>query len=364
MKSKLSTLQLLALFTIVLTIFSCSNKRSGKPRILVFSKTAGYHHESIADGNVAIAKLGSENNFEVDTTTDANMFQEDTLKNYAAVVFLSTTGDVLDNLQEAAFERYIQAGGGYMGIHAAADCEYDWGWYGRLVGAYFLSHPGINDTFPNIQPGVLHVVDADNKATKDLPKEWKRTDEFYSFKKISKDIHVLLNIDEKSYHGGVNGDNHPMAWYHDYDGGRAFYTDLGHTNESYTETLYLKHILGGIEYAIGDNKELDYSKATTQIPPEDNRFTKTTLVQGEFFEPTEMTILPNLDIMVLQRRGEIMLYKNDTKTVKQVGFFDVYYKTLHTPGVNAEEGMLGFLKIRTLQKTTGYIFITALRTLP
>ncbi|MEP7252310.1 MAG: ThuA domain-containing protein, partial [Ginsengibacter sp.] len=344
MKYSNVAVKFLAFVFVTSTMFSCSNKESGKPKILVFSKTVGYHHESIADGNVAIAKLGSENNFDVDTTTDANMFQEDTLKKYAAVVFLSTTGDVLNNFQEAAFERYIQAGGGYMGIHAAADCEYDWGWYGRLVGAYFISHPGINDTFPNIQPGVLHVVDANSKATQDLPKEWKRTDEFYSFKKISKDIHVLINIDEKTYHGGVNGDNHPMAWYHDYDGGRAFYTNLGHTKESYTEPLYLKHILGGIEYAMGDNKELDYSKATTQIPPEDNRFTKTSLVQGEFFEPTEMTILPNFDIMVIQRRGEIMLYKHDTKTVKQVGFFDVYYKTLHTPGVNAEEGMLGLSK--------------------
>ncbi|MEP7229555.1 MAG: ThuA domain-containing protein [Ginsengibacter sp.] len=337
-------IKLLAFFLIIVIGFSCSNERPGNPRILVFSKTSGYHHESIAEGNIAIEKLGSENKFDVDTTTNADMFNEDTLKKYAAVVFLSTTGDVLDSRQEAAFERYIQAGGGFMGIHAAADCEYDWGWYGRLVGAYFLSHPGINDTFPNIQPGVLHVIDANSKATQDLPKEWKRTDEFYSFKKISKDIHVLLNIDEKSYHGGVNGDNHPMAWYHDYDGGRAFYTNLGHTKESYAEPLYLKHILGGIEYAIGDNKELDYSKSTTQIPPEDNRFTKTSLVQGEFFEPTEMTILPNFDIMVIQRRGEIMLYKHDTKKVKQVGFFDVYYKTLHTPGVNAEEGMLGLSK--------------------
>ncbi|MEP6583299.1 MAG: ThuA domain-containing protein [Ginsengibacter sp.] len=343
MKPKLLILKSFILLSIAMLMFSCSTKKSGKPRILVFSKTAGYHHESIADGNVAITKLGSQNNFDVDTTTDASMFNEDSLKNYAAVVFLSTTGNVLDNFQEAAFERYIQAGGGYMGIHAAADCEYDWGWYGRLVGAYFLSHPGIHDTFPNIQPGVLHVLDQDNPATKDLPKEWKRTDEFYSFKKISKDIKVLINIDEKTYHGGANGDNHPMAWYHDYDGGRAFYTNLGHTKESFTEEPYLKHILGGIQYAIGDNKTLDYAKAKTQIPPEDNRFTKTVLVQGEFYEPTEMTILPNFDILVLQRRGEIMLYKNDTKKVKQAGFLNAYFKTT-TPGVNAEEGMLGLAK--------------------
>lgn len=342
MKYSFAILKSMIFFTIVLLAFSCS-KREGKPRILVFSKTAGYHHESIAQGNAAIEKLGSENNFDVDTTTDAAMFDDDSLKNYAAVVFLSTTGDVLNSYQEASFERYIQAGGGYMGIHAAADCEYDWGWYGRLVGAYFLDHPGINDTFPNVQPGILYVIDKNNDAVKHLPAQWKRTDEFYSFKKMNKDVHVLMTIDEKSYHGGKNGDNHPMTWYHDYDGGRAFYTELGHTKESFSEDNYLKLILGGIKYALGDNKDLDYSKVKTQLPPEDNRFTKTQLSQGEFFEPTEMTILPNLDIMIIQRRGEIMLYKNDTKKVKQVGFFNVYYKA-SAPGVNAEEGMLGLCK--------------------
>ena len=328
---------------IVLLLFSCSNKRAGKPKVLVFSKTMGYHHESIADGNLALIKLGVQNNFDVDTTTNANMFTEDSLKKYAAVLFLSTTGDVLNNLQEAAFERYIQAGGGFMGIHAATDCEYDWGWYGRMTGAYFLDHPGINDTFPNIQEGVINVVDKNNAATKHLPAQWKRTDEYYSFKKLSKDVNVLITIDEKSYHGGKNGDNHPMAWFHNYDGGRAFYTELGHTKESFADELYLKHILGGIQYAIGENKQLKYSNVKTQIPPEDNRFTKTQLAQGDFFEPTEMTILPNFDIMVLQRRGEIMLYKKETQKVKQAGFLNVYFKT-SVPGVNAEEGMLGLAK--------------------
>ncbi|MCW3091824.1 MAG: hypothetical protein JWP81_2893 [Ferruginibacter sp.] len=336
-------LKYLIVLSIVFLAFSCSHKRSGNPRILVFSKTAGYHHESIADGNTAIQKLGSQHEFGVDTTTDASMFNEDTLKKYAAVVFLSPTGDVLDYRQEAAFERYIQAGGGYVGVHAATDCEYDWGWYGRLAGAYFLDHPGINDTFPNIQEGVLNVVDTNNAATTHLPLQWKRTDEYYSFKKIAKDLHVLMTIDERTYHGGKNGNNHPIAWYHEYDGGRAFYTELGHTAASFSEGPYLTHLLGGIQYAIGENKELDYGKAKAQIPPEDNRFSKTQLAQGDFYEPTEMTVLPNLDIMVIQRRGEILLYKQDTKKVKQVGFFDVYYKT-STPGVNAEEGMLGLAK--------------------
>ncbi len=115
--------------------------RPTQPKILVFTKTAGFHHESIAVGVPAIIKLGLENGFTVDTTSNASYFQEDTLKKYSAVVFLSTTGHLLNNYQEADFERYIQAGGGYAGVHAAADAEYDWGWYGRLVGGYFNGHP-------------------------------------------------------------------------------------------------------------------------------------------------------------------------------------------------------------------------------
>jgi cytochrome c len=323
---------------------SCSNKREEKTRVLVFCLTKGYHHESITDGIAAIQKLGKENNFDVDTTTNPDMFVDSTLKDYSAVIFLSTTGDVLNYRQEAAFERYIQAGGGYVGVHAAADCEYDWGWYGRLAGAYFYDHPGIHDTAHNVQEGVLNVIDQSNNATKDLPKQWKRTDEFYSFKKFdSADVHVLMTIDENSYHGGKRMGYHPMTWYHEYDGGRAFYTALGHTKESYTDSEYLKLLLGGIEYAIGDNLKLNYSKAKTEMPPDEDRFIKTQLVQGQFFEPTEMTILPNLDVLIVQRRGEVLLYKNDTKQMKPAGYLKVYWHA-NTPGVNAEEGLMGLSK--------------------
>lgn len=317
--------------------FSCSHKRSEKPRVLVFTLTKGFHHESIPEGIAAIQKLGSENNFDVDTTTDPQMFNDSTLKKYSAVIFLNTTGDVLDYRQEAAFERYIQAGGGFVGVHSATDTEYDWGWYGRLVGAYFNGHP-----VP--QQAKFIIRDRSHPSTKFFTDTvWQRTDELYNFKKINPDLHVLVTIDENSYKGGTNGAVHPMAWYHEYDGGRAFYTEMGHTKESYTEPNYLKHLLGGIQYAMGDNLELDYSKAKTQLPPDEDRFTKTPLVQGEFFEPTEMTILPNLDILVAQRRGELMLYKNETKKLKQAGLLNVYWHT-HTPGVNAEEGFMGLCK--------------------
>lgn len=331
------------IISVVCLYFSCSNKRNEKPRVLVFSLTKGFHHESIPDGIAAIQKLGQENNFDVDTTTNPEMFNDSTLKNYSAVIFLCTTGDVLDYRQEAAFERYIQAGGGYVGVHSATDTEYDWGWYGRLAGGYFYDHPGIHDTAHNVQEGIFNVVDQTNISTKHLSKQWKRTDEFYSFKKLDSNLHVLITIDESSYHGGKRMGNHPMAWYHDYDGGRAFYTALGHTKESYTEPDYLKHLLGGIQYAIGDNLKLDYSKTKTELPPDEDRFTKTVFVQGEFFEPTEMTVLPNLDILVVQRRGEVMFYKNNTKQLKQVGLLNVYWHT-HTPGVNAEEGLMGLSK--------------------
>src|SRR6185503_20260002 len=133
--------------------------------------------------------------------------------------------------------------------------------------------------------------------------------------------------------------DHPMAWYHDYDGGRAFYTEFGHTEASYTDSSYLKHILGGIDYVIKKNKK-DYSKVKTQFPPDEKQFTKTELSVGEFFEPTEMTILPNLDVLVVQRRGEILLYKNGSKKLVDAGKLNVYWKTLHDTTVNAEEGLL------------------------
>ncbi|WP_216368597.1 ThuA domain-containing protein [Limnovirga soli] len=330
-------LMLLLLIAIVVISISCNSKRSDKPRVLVFSKTMGFRHSSIPNGKVAIMKMGAENGFDVDTTENADVFNEDSLKKYATVIFLSTTGDVLDYKQEAAFERYIQAGGGFVGVHAATDTEYDWGWYGRLVGGYFNGHP-------HQQEARFIIKDKSFGATSFFTDSvWKRKDELYNFKKLSPDIHVVLTIDETSYEGGTNGAFHPMSWYQEFDGGRAFYTELGHTEESYTEVNYLKHLLGGIQYAIGENRVGDYTKVKTQLPPDEDRFTKTQLSQGEFYEPTEMTILPNLDILVIQRRGEIMLYKNDSKKVKQAGFLNVYFKTKES-GVNAEEGLLGLAK--------------------
>ncbi len=346
---------ILILMISVVGLWSCKNKRSTDPKVLIFSKTAGFHHASIPSGIAAIQKLGAENGFSVDTTTNSESFTEENLQQYSTVIFLSTTADVLNHYQEAEFERYIQAGGGFVGIHAAADTEYEWGWYNRLVGGYFADHPGINDPNPNVQPGKITVVDASNASTSFLPNPWERTDEWYSYKKMNPEVKVLLTLDENSYQGGMDMGEHPIAWYHDYDGGRAFYTGGGHTDESFSEELFLKHLLAGIQYAIGDNLELDFSKAKTKHVPDENRFTKTTLSLGEFTEPTEMTILPNLDILVAQRRGEILLYDTKTEALKEVAKLDVYWKT-EVKGVNAEEGLMGIQKDPNFAQN-GHVFV-------
>ena len=278
-------------------------KSQKPPRVLLFTKTKGWYHTSIPSGIAALQKLGKENGFLVDTTKNADYFTEDSLKNYSTVIFLSTTLNVLNADQQVQFERYIQSGGGYVGIHAAADTEYDWPWYNRLVGAYFLSHPNNS----NVRKATIEVLDSTHISTIGLPKRWERTDEWYNYKNIQGDLKVLAKLDEETYEGGENGDNHPIAWYHEFDGGRAFYTGGGHTDESFSEPLFLKHLLGGIQYAIGTNNTLDYSKAYGVKKPEDNRFNKTVL-SNDLNEPMELAISPDGRVFFIERAGNFYVY--------------------------------------------------------
>jgi type 1 glutamine amidotransferase len=214
-------------------------------QVLVFSRTKGFRHGSIPDGIAAVKALGAQHGFAVEATEDPTAFTDQSLGRFAAVVFMSTTGDVLDSTQQAAFQRYIRSGHGFVGVHSATDTEYDWPWYGQLVGAYFKRHPRVQDA-------KLDVRDRTHVSTKCLPAEWTRRDEWYDFRAVPPaDAKILITIDEKSYSGGEMGDLHPMAWYHAFDGGRAFYTEMGHTNESYKEQAYLDHLAGGILWAIG-----------------------------------------------------------------------------------------------------------------
>jgi type 1 glutamine amidotransferase len=211
-------------------------------KVMVFSKTAVFRHGSIPNGLAAIRQLGTNNNFEVVATENAADFTDANLAQFAAVMFLSTTGDVLDAAQQSAFERYIEAGGGYVGVHAASDTEYTWPWYGGLVGAYFSNHPAI-------QKATVLTENSVHPSTRFLPEGWVRTDEWYNFQSNPRaNVHVLARLDESTYSGGTMGD-HPIAWFHEYDGGRAWYTAGGHTAESFAEPLFRSHLLGGIQYA-------------------------------------------------------------------------------------------------------------------
>lgn len=213
-------------------------------RILLFSKTAGFRHASIPDAIAAIEALGTANTFTVDKTEDATRFNATTLAQYDAVVFLMTTGNVLNDAQQAAFEGYIQSGGGYVGIHSASDTEYDWPWYGDLMGAFFADHP-------SIQTATIDVEDQIHSSTAHFGETWIRNDEWYNFQRNPRsNVNVLLSLDESTYSGGTMGD-HPIAWYHEFDGGRAWYTGGGHTKASYAEADFMQHILGGIQYAAG-----------------------------------------------------------------------------------------------------------------
>ncbi|MYW31445.1 ThuA domain-containing protein, partial [Streptomyces sp. SID2119] len=217
-------------------------------RVLVFSKTAGFRHDSIPAGIAALKEIGKDTNITVDSTESAAQFTTSNLARYDAVAFLSTTGDVLNADQQKAFENYVATGGGYVGIHAAADTEYDWEFYGGLVGAYFDSHP-------QIQPATVRIEDHDHPATAHLDEEWERTDEWYNYRTNPRDkAKVLATLDETTYTGGNMKGDHPISWCQTYQGGRSFYTGLGHTKESYAETAFRQHLSGGLRYATGQVK--------------------------------------------------------------------------------------------------------------
>ena len=241
---------LLVLLSIFIQVHSAPAVQKGgvksvEPKILIFYKTIPYFHETIPTGINAIRKLGEQNGFVVDSTNIATYFTEENLNQYSAVVFLSTTGDVLNGQQQKAFKSYYQKGKGFVGIHGAADTEYGWAWYNKLIGGHFASHPS------QLQNATLNIVDQTFITTKHLPKQWKRFDEWYNFQMTHWDkVHILITIDETSYFGGEHGKIHPMSWYQDFDCGRSFYTQLSHQQDSYSDPLFLQHLLGGIQYAM------------------------------------------------------------------------------------------------------------------
>ncbi|HMB61649.1 MAG TPA: ThuA domain-containing protein, partial [Eudoraea sp.] len=324
-----------AFLSSIFLILSCAQAQ--KKHLLVFSKTDAFRHESIAAGKTALSKMAEEKEFEVTFTEDAEQFNEKELKKYNAVVFLNTTGDVLNDEQQASFERYIQAGGGYVGVHSATDTEYEWPWYGQLVGAYFQDHPL---TPSNVQKGKFTVTEKDHWATKGMPDDFEREDEFYSFKNISPNINVVLTIDDTSYQGGSNPDYHPMSWYQEFNGGRSFYTAMGHTDQTYSDPLFLNHLWAGIHYVTGGDsaKPLDYAMAR----PEENRFTKVILAE-KLDEPMELALLDDEHVLFIQRKGEVRLINTKTQELKTIAKIPVSLKYVNKEGEEsvAEDGLLG-----------------------
>ncbi len=339
------------------------------PKVLVFSKTNGFRHASVEAGVAALQALGAEHGFTVEATEDSTRLSEEFLASFAALVFLNTSGDVLDNWQQADVQRFIEAGGGFVGIHGAAATEYDWRWYGRLVGAFFRDHPPV-------QQAVIRVEDPGHPATTGLPPVWEHRDEWYNFRAVlppgkvyatvppalrprpekdslarlldnvvpatawvddparpflEPDIQVLLTLQEGSWQGGRHGDRHPIAWCHAFEGGRSFYTGLGHTVESYADPRFRQHLLGGIRYAIGDGK-LDYGRVRTPRIPLPDRFVRSVLASN-LNEPTELTIFPDGRVLFVERRGAIKLYDPRKDTVSLVCQFPVYDAN--------EEGLMG-----------------------
>lgn len=288
---------------------------------LVFSKTAGFRHDSIDEGIAAIESLGAAHDFSVVATEDASVFSDAGLEPFDVVIFLSTTGDVLDSAQQAALERFVQGGGGWLGIHAAADTEYTWSWYGGLVGAWFNAHPAT-------QPATVRVLDSDHPSTASLPQTWDRTDEWYDYLTNPRgQVHVLATLDDDSYSGGTMGFDHPIAWCRPYDGGRSWYTGMGHTPESYSETEFQAHLLGGIEWAAG----VVEGDCTATI----GSLYDVEVLEPDVESPMDLEVASDGAVFFVELGGRVRRYDPTTRFTSTIAEIDVFQ--------NFEDGLIGIV---------------------
>lgn len=317
------------------------------PSALVFTRTTEYRHDNIEAGLEALELEGRKRGIRIVATEDPADFHRETLDRHRAVIFFNTTGDVLDEAQQMEFERYIQAGGGFVGIHAAADTEWKenaWPWYTRLVGAAFRSHP---NTPSNVQEATVRLLEEGHPSTATLPAEWERSDEWYDYQRVSPRIDVLLEVDESTYQGGETGPRHPIAWFQEYDGGRSFYTGLGHTAESFEEDLFLDHLFGGLHWAMQDGNgppRLDYTRSA----PHRWRLTQERVVSG-IGEPIAMEFSSDGDLWIVERRGRIRRWDPRSQSLQDAGELEVYS--------DAENGLVGITFAPDFATTRhGYLF--------
>jgi len=256
------------LILISFLLLSCKTGIRKEQRVLVYTKNGeGYVHDNIENNVKAMKELGDENGFIVDVSDSPESFTEENLTKYSCIVFANTNNDVFDtDEQKVAFMRYIQAGGGFVGIHSACGTERNWPWFIRLVGGTFVVHAAY-------QEFAVNIIDHNHPSTRDLPDRWIREDECYFVKQMNPAIHVLITHDlstieddRKDSFPDLFGNDFPGAWYHEFEGGRSWYTSYGHNPDDYDDPLFRGHLLGGIIYAIGENRELDYAKATATTP--------------------------------------------------------------------------------------------------
>ena len=217
---------------------NCSDNNSYS--VLVITETKGWVHDSIESGLKLIQNIGNKNNFNVYHSDNSSVITYKNLKEIKTIIFLNTTEEILTDVEQKVMESFIKSGKGFVGVHAAADTEYNWQWYGKLVGAYYRNHPEVMNG---------KILTINHKITNHLDSEWEIEDEWYNFDYVNYDINILLHLDEDSYVGGEHPDYHPITWYHEYDGGRSFYTGLGHTKEVYEDERFIKLLEKGILYA-------------------------------------------------------------------------------------------------------------------
>ncbi|MDQ0846692.1 ThuA domain-containing protein [Streptomyces sp. V1I6] len=298
-------------------------------RVLVFSKVTNFSHDSIPAGIEAIKKLGSENGFEVEATDDAAAFTDENLARFQAIVFNNTnstpeSGDLLDAAQRAALQKFVRGGGGWVGLHAASASERDWGWYEGLVGAIFDKHPAV-------QTGRIKVLDRSHPSTEGLPELWERTEEWYNWRtNPTGKVHTLAQIKVRDSITGLDeGVDHPWSWCQNYDGGRSWFTAGGHAKSAFQEPDFLKHLLGGIQWAAG-NKPGDCTATKT------GAFQRTPLATSDLADPFELAVAPDRRVFFIERTGKVKVI--DQSTLKVTTALDFEY----TPEMTSQsDGLLG-----------------------
>jgi type 1 glutamine amidotransferase len=213
-----------------------------KTKILVFNKANGFVHESIEAGTEAVLKMTDQYPFIVDVSDDSLRFRDSILEDYDVIVFMNTSGVIFDQEGRQAFQNYIRSGGGFVGVHGASTNEYEWEWFGRMLGNHFDDHP-------KIQKAIMTIEIPDAPSTEHLPSKWEWTDEWYNWRyEFDPAIEVLISVDESTYEGGKHSEYHPISWRQEFEGGRVWYTAIGHQIDSYKDENFIRHIAGGIKW--------------------------------------------------------------------------------------------------------------------